>query len=146
MSTLSVPLLINGGEGKPTLDNLSSRELFLDLTNKYLYACFCDPKDATETPKAVETVRVQKSDETDLLKCDKFEINARLQKFIVGSMYFDGSKFTSNTTFTLDQTSISNLQKLVLKKGTKLFGSKEDMPSNPEEGQVFFMLSGTKLS
>ena len=53
-------------------------------------------------------------------------------------MTYDGSKFTSATTYIMDKLSVTNLTKLVLKQDSGVYGT--NLPSTGVEGQVFFKI------
>lgn len=121
---------INGGEGKPLA--LEDRELFLDKTNRYLYAGF---------ENVVDTVKVKMSDETH--KINKawlnIDVSGSTPIFKVGNLNYDANKsiFTSITgTYTFDKATLTALNKVVL--NTSMYGT--TLPTTGTPGQVFFKI------
>ena len=55
-------------------------------------------------------------------------------------MEYNGSKFTSTSTYIMDKLSITDLNKLVLVNNNTLYGRTLPDTASSEEGQVFFKL------
>lgn len=129
MSTLTVPVSINGDTKDPS--GLEERELFLNTSTRYLFAGF-DAKNTTGK------IKVGFSDEAGKITKNWLNIDtsSNTPVFKVGDMTYDGSKFTSATTYTMDKLSVTDLTKLVLKQNSGIYGT--DLPSTGVEGQVFF--------
>lgn len=134
MSTLNVPISINGGTTVPT-SGLSERELFIDTQRKYLYACF------DKSGKA-EPIKVKSADNAVEMKSQWFNINCDTPTFEVGGFKFNGEDFVSanpNTgTYTFVDMTLIDLHKLVLKENSPTYGT--NLPVTGEEGQVFFKI------
>jgi len=130
MSTLNVPVCINGDNKDPS--TLEERELFINTQTQYLFSGFSNNK--------LGKVKVGFSDEAGKITKSWLNIDTSSSTpvFKIGNMNYDGSKFTSTSTYIMDKMSITNLNKLVLASDSTLYG--RTLPVVGEEGQVFFKL------
>ena len=132
MSTLNVPICINGDNKDPS--TLEERELFINTQTKYLFSGFPNSN--------VDKIKVGFSDEASKIVKNWLNIDASSDTpiFKVGSMEYNGSKFTSTSTYIMDKLSITDLNKLVLVNNNTLYGRTLPDTASSEEGQVFFKL------
>lgn len=132
MSTLNVPVCINGDNKDPS--TLEERELFVNTQTKYLFCGFPNSN--------VDKVKVGFSDETSKIVKSWLNIDTSSDTpiFKVGNMNYDGSKFTSTSTYIMDKMSITDLNKLVLASNSALYGRTLPDVTTAVEGQVFFKL------
>ena len=132
MSTLTVPICINGDNKDPS--TLDERELFINTQTKYLFSGFPNSN--------VDKIKVGFSDETSKIVKSWLNIDTSSDTpiFKVGNMEYNGSKFTSTSTYIMDKLSITNLNKLVLVNNNTLYGRTLPNAAASEEGQVFFKL------
>lgn len=132
MSTLNVPVCIDGDNKDPS--TLEERELFINTQTKYLFSGFPNGN--------VDKVKVGFSDETSKIVKSWMNIDTSSDTpiFKVGNMNYDGSKFTSTSTYIMDKMSITDLNKLVLASNSALYGRTLPDVTTAVEGQVFFKL------
>lgn len=135
MSTLNVPICINGDNKDPS--TLEERELFVNTQTKYLFSGFPNSN--------VDKIKVGFSDETSKIFKSWLNIDTSFDTpvFKVGDMEYNGSQFTSTSTYIMDRMSITNLNKLVLINNNTLYGRelpKKEGKDYGVEGQVFFKL------
>ena len=132
MSTLNVPICINGDNKDPS--TLEERELFINTQTKYLFSGFPNSN--------VDKIKVGFSDETSKIVKSWLNIDTSSDTpiFKVGNMEYNGSKFTSTSTYIMDKLSITDLNKLVLVNNNTLYGRTLPDTASSEEGQVFFKL------
>lgn len=132
MSTLNVPVCINGDNKDPS--TLEERELFVNTQTKYLFSGFPN--------STVDKIKVGFSDETSKIVKSWLNIDTSSDTpiFKVGNMEYNGSKFTSTSTYIMDKPSITDLNKLVLVNNNTLYGRTLPNAAYSEEGQVFFKL------
>lgn len=132
MSTLNVPVCINGDNKDPS--TLEERELFVNTQTKYLFSGFSNSN--------VAKIKVGFSDETSKIVKSwlNIDISSDTPIFKVGNMEYNGSKFTSTSTYIMDKLSITDLNKLVLVNNNTLYGRTLPDAASSEEGQVFFKL------
>ena len=132
MSTLNVPICINGDNKDPS--TLEERELFINTQTKYLFSGFPNSN--------VDKIKVGFSDEASKIVKNWLNIDASSDTpiFKVGSMEYNWSKFTSTSTYIMDKLSITDLNKLVLVNNNTLYGRTLPDTASSEEGQVFFKL------
>lgn len=132
MSTLNVPICINGDNKDPS--TLEERELFINTQTKYLFSGFPNSN--------VDKIKVGFSDESSKIVKNWLNIDASSDTpiFKVGNMEYNGSKFTSTSTYIMDKLSITDLNKLVLVNNNTLYGRTLPDTASSEEGQVFFKL------
>lgn len=132
MSTLNVPICINGDNKDPS--TLEERELFVNTQTKYLFSGFPNSN--------VAKIKVGFSDEASKIVKSWLNIDASSDTpiFKVGNMEYNGSKFTSTSTYIMDKLSITDLNKLVLVNNNTLYGRTLPDTASSEEGQVFFKL------
>lgn len=132
MSTLNVPICINGDNKDPS--TLEERELFINTQTKYLFSGFPNSN--------VDKIKVGFSDESSKIVKSWLNIDTSSDTpiFKVGNMEYNGSKFTSTSTYIMDKLSITNLNKLVLVNNNTLYGRTLPDTASSEEGQVFFKL------
>lgn len=132
MSTLNVPICINGDNKDPS--TLEERELFINTQTKYLFSGFPNSN--------VDKIKVGFSDESSKIVKNWLNIDTSSDTpiFKVGNMEYNGSKFTSTSTYIMDKLSITDLNKLVLVNNNTLYGRTLPDTASSEEGQVFFKL------
>lgn len=132
MSTLNVPICINGDNKDPS--TLEERELFINTQTKYLFSGFPNSN--------VDKIKVGFSDESSKIVKSWLNIDTSSDTpiFKVGNMEYNGSKFTSTSTYIMDKLSITDLNKLVLVNNNTLYGRTLPDTASSEEGQVFFKL------
>ena len=130
---LNVPICINGGDGKPSA--LDERELFLDTTNRYLYAGF---------KGGPEVIKVKEADKASLVSATDVSIGGKdTTVFNVGNMIYEfgTNRLTRKDTdsqYTIHSANLDALQKLVLAKNDVVYGT--SLPTSGVEGQVFFKI------
>lgn len=132
MSTLNVPICINGDNKDPS--TLEERELFVNTQTQYLFSGFSNNK--------LGKVKVGFSDEASKIVKSWLNIDTSSDTpvFKIGNMKYDGLQFTSDSTYTMDKMSITNLNKLVLVNNNTLYGRELPQKESAVEGQVFFKL------
>ena len=159
MSTLKVPIQINGGDTVPS--ELKDRELYVD-SNGYLYV----GKQPNDSTSSVEKIRSGKSDEAYKIfnengleintadggtvdgdgntkvvaKLGGFRVLSTNDKFLPGALQGVNNSFNICPDGRIYASELRSTQRIVLSTDDNSDVCGYDFPSNPINGQLFFKI------